>query len=182
MPLGVGLRASRKLRHVPKRIAGEEGVLAWVGWSVVGSPHRGYSGTLPQSHVSDSEGVIMETAKSTLLPVNRFPLLALLVSVCIAGQLHAGSFSYSDFSSTAGLTLNGNAAQSGSVLRLVPNVDSQSGTAFRTSAISLDGTTAFSTAFEFNVSTDPGDPLMAFHSCCRTMPPEPMPWVRAGRD
>jgi hypothetical protein len=65
--------------------------------------------------------------------------------------------SYADFSSVAGLTLNGDAAQSGNVLRVVPNVDSQEGTAFLTTAVPFDATTGFSTAFEFNIATDVND-------------------------
>ena len=88
-------------------------------------------------------------------------LLALVPFVCVlaAGQASATSFNYTDFSTTAGLTLNGNAAQAGNLLRLVPSVASQAGTAFVTSPISLSNTTGFSTAFEFNVTTDPSSSL-----------------------
>jgi hypothetical protein len=82
-------------------------------------------------------------------------LLVPLAWVLSVEQAAATSFSYADFSSTAGLTLNGNAAQAGSVLRVVPSVASQAGTAYRTAAEPLNATTGFSTAFEFNVSTDP---------------------------
>jgi hypothetical protein len=80
-------------------------------------------------------------------------LAGLLVSVLSAGQAVASTFSYSDFSSTAGLTLNGAAAQAGNALRLVPSSDTQSGTAYQTAAVPLSGTTAFSTAFEFLVTS-----------------------------
>jgi hypothetical protein len=88
-----------------------------------------------------------------------------LVSVILAlsaGQAVAVSVTYTDFSSTAGLTLNGNAAQAGSVLRVVPSVDSQAGTAFLTAPVSFNSTTGFSTAFEFNVTTDIGNPTDGF--------------------
>ncbi len=78
-----------------------------------------------------------------------------LALVAFTEQAAADTFSYTDFSSTLGLQLNGNAAQAGSALRLVPSVDSQSGTAFRSTAVALDATTSFSTAFKFNVSIDP---------------------------
>lgn len=88
-------------------------------------------------------------------------LLVLLVSVLSAGQAVASTFSYSDFSSTAGLTLNGAAAQAGNVLRLVPSSDTQSGTAYQTTAVPLNGATAFSTNFEFLVTSDPNSSLGA---------------------
>jgi hypothetical protein len=43
---------------------------------------------------------------------------------------------YTDFSSVAGLQLNGNAAQAGNVLRVTPATYGQSGSAFSTSAVS----------------------------------------------
>ena len=85
--------------------------------------------------------------------------LVLGLSVDLASATTAN---YADFSSTTGLTLNGNAAQVGNVLRLVPNVATQSGTAFLTTAISLDAATAFSSSFKFNVTTDPGNPTDGF--------------------
>jgi hypothetical protein len=80
-------------------------------------------------------------------------LVPLLLALPVQ-QAAAISFSY-DFSSAAGLTLNGNAAVAGNVLRLVPSADTQSGTAYHSAAVPLDGTTSFSTAFSFNISTDP---------------------------
>jgi hypothetical protein len=96
-----------------------------------------------------------------MLPGRRLLLLGLLVSVLTAGQAVAGIFSYSDFSSMAGLTTNGDAAQAGNVLRLVPSSDTQSGTAYQTIAVPLNGTTAFSTSFEFLVTSDPNSSLGA---------------------
>ncbi len=92
----------------------------------------------------------------------RISLLApflLVVSVAPAAAITAN---YTDFSSVAGLTLNGNAAQAGNVLRLVPNIDTQAGTAFLTSAVSFDASTGFSTSFKFNVATAAGDPTDGF--------------------
>lgn len=86
------------------------------------------------------------------------PLVSFLC-VLSAGQVSAVTFSYPDFSSTAGLTLNGDAAQAGNVLRLVPSVDSQSGTAFWSTPISLGNATGFSTEFVFNVTNDPNSTL-----------------------
>lgn len=68
-------------------------------------------------------------------------------------------FSYPNFASTAGLTINGNAATAvtgdGSVLRLTPSVASQHGSVFTTSQISLGAGASFSTFFQFRF-TIPG--------------------------
>jgi hypothetical protein len=88
-------------------------------------------------------------------------LLPLLV-VLAADPACATSANYTDFFDITGLTLNGDAAQAGTALRLVPNVDTQSGTAFLSSAVAFDATTAFSTAFKFHVATSVGDPTDGF--------------------
>jgi hypothetical protein len=69
----------------------------------------------------------------------------------------AATITFADFSSTAGLTLNGsatnvNTAADGWVLRLVPATTSQSGSAFSTASINAN---QFSTAFDFRL-TNPG--------------------------
>jgi hypothetical protein len=56
---------------------------------------------------------------------------------------------YPDFSSVAGLTINGNAAQVGNVLRVTPAIDGQSGSVFSTSTVSLAVGASFSTQFQF---------------------------------
>lgn len=56
---------------------------------------------------------------------------------------------YPDFSNVAGLTINGNAAQVGSVLRVTPALGGQAGSAFSTSAVSLAANASFSTYFQF---------------------------------
>ncbi|WP_341676748.1 PEP-CTERM sorting domain-containing protein [Niveibacterium sp. SC-1] len=76
--------------------------------------------------------------------------LACLAGFASAG--HAATITYSDFSSTAGLQLNGNAAQVGNVLRLTPADFFQSGSAFTSSALGLDVDASFSTAFRFRLS------------------------------
>jgi legume-like lectin family protein/PEP-CTERM motif-containing protein len=62
---------------------------------------------------------------------------------------------FPDFSNVAGLTLNGNAAQVGNVLRLTPATFSQAGSAFSTDPISLASNASFSSAFRFRL-TNPG--------------------------
>ena len=56
---------------------------------------------------------------------------------------------YPDFSSVAGLTINGNAAQVGNVLRVTPAIDGQAGSAFSTNTVSLASNASFSTYFRF---------------------------------
>ena len=87
---------------------------------------------------------------SRLLPMAALGLCALLPAAPAA----ALTFNYTDFSSVAGLNINGDAAQSGSVLRLVPSTDTQSGTAYYGTPLGLGTGNTFSTAFEFNVTTD----------------------------
>jgi hypothetical protein len=84
----------------------------------------------------------------------KYLLLISFVLVLSAGLATATTVTYGDFSSVAGLTLNGDAAQAGSVLRVVPSADTQSGTAYLTNVVPFDSATSFSTAFEFNVSND----------------------------
>jgi len=82
--------------------------------------------------------------------------LAVAVGILtLAGQAGAAVISYPDFSSVAGLTLNGNAAQVGNVLRLTPADYGQSGSAFSTSTVSLASNASFSTFFQFRF-TNPG--------------------------
>ena len=67
----------------------------------------------------------------------------------------ATTITYTDFSSTAGLQLNGNAAaaidgSSRNVLRVTPSTFGQAGSAFSTSAVTLGADVSFSTKFSFN--------------------------------
>jgi len=67
-----------------------------------------------------------------------------------AGSLFA-DFTYTDFSSTSGLQLNGNAASVDNVLRLTPANYWQAGSAFSTNTVSLASNASFSTFFQFNM-------------------------------
>jgi hypothetical protein len=73
--------------------------------------------------------------------------------------MSANSFAYNGFASTAGLTLVGSAGTKttgdGTVLRLTPSLDSQSGAAYSTSAFTLGASDTFSTQFQFRF-TNPG--------------------------
>jgi hypothetical protein len=75
--------------------------------------------------------------------------------MCSIGTAQAVTITYADFSSTSGLTLNGNAAQVGTVLRVTPANFGQAGSVFSTNSISLAANVSFSTAFQFRF-TDPG--------------------------
>ncbi len=77
---------------------------------------------------------------------------AALVALC-AGPAGAQSFSYPDFSSTAGLTLLGNAAVSGTDLRLTPALEGQSAAVWRTTKNRVQH--GFTTEFKFRM-TEPG--------------------------
>jgi hypothetical protein len=61
---------------------------------------------------------------------------------------------YPNFSSVAGLTLNVNAAQSGSVLRVVPSVLSQRGAAYYSTPVTVEN--GFDTTFTFQTSAPSG--------------------------
>lgn len=86
----------------------------------------------------------------------------LLLAGLSAGLAAAGTITYGDFSSMAGLTINSDASQAGSVLQLVPFLTGQAGSAYLTTPIALDGSTGFSTSFEFDVTTDISDPTDGF--------------------
>jgi hypothetical protein len=60
--------------------------------------------------------------------------------------------SFPDFSDTSGLTLNGDAAQSFSALRLAPALENQAGSAFTSSSIDLGPGGTFSTQFSFKIT------------------------------
>jgi hypothetical protein len=81
---------------------------------------------------------------------------AAAILAAAATRADATTITFSDFSSTAGLTLNGSAASTitgdGAVMRLVPANFSQSGSVFSSASINASN---FSTAFTFRL-TDPG--------------------------
>ncbi|MBI5688732.1 MAG: hypothetical protein HZC55_01445 [Verrucomicrobia bacterium] len=70
----------------------------------------------------------------------------------LAVTAQATTITYNDFNSTAGLTLNGNAARVGDVLRLTPATTGQSGSAFSTSTVNLSNNASFSTRFQFQIT------------------------------
>ncbi len=87
----------------------------------------------------------------------RATTLAIGMALAFGLSLNASAttITYTDFSSTAGMQLNGNAASAvdGSarnVLRVTPSAYGQSGSAFSTSAVTLGADVSFSTKFAFN--------------------------------
>jgi hypothetical protein len=85
----------------------------------------------------------------------RASALVLAVTLGFAGSASATTIVYNDFSSTAGLQLNGNAAaaidsSSRDVLRVTPATGGQSGSVFSTSPVTLGADVSFSTKFAFN--------------------------------
>ena len=96
-------------------------------------------------------------------PFPCFPLRGgALCALALAFTAHAQAgllFNYNGFSSTAGLTLVGNAGTAstsdGTVLRVTPAASGQSGAAYSTVAVTLGPSDTFSTQFQFRF-TNPG--------------------------
>ncbi|HET7590322.1 MAG TPA: L-type lectin-domain containing protein [Solirubrobacterales bacterium] len=86
--------------------------------------------------------------------------LSLFASLALAAPAGAATlFDYPDFSNTAGLTLNGSAAQTGNVLRLTPPEGNKAGSAFGTAPI--DPQQTWQTQFQLHMHDEtfvPGDP------------------------
>jgi hypothetical protein len=82
------------------------------------------------------------------------PVFAACVAFALAASSFAQTISFPDFSSTAGLVLNGNAVQNGSALRLVPSVLSQKGTVWFATPLPVVG--GFDTTFTFQTSVPSG--------------------------
>lgn len=81
--------------------------------------------------------------------------IGMALAFSLSVNASATTITYTDFSSTAGMQLNGNAASAvdGSarnVLRVTPSAYGQSGSAFSTSAVTLGADVSFSTKFTFN--------------------------------
>lgn len=86
--------------------------------------------------------------------------LAALTMVVSTAPLSAATIQYNNFSSTAGLSVNGNAAAvndgSRDVLRVTKSDYSQAGSVFSTSPVTLGSDVSFSTKFAFNFN-NPGN-------------------------
>ena len=73
-----------------------------------------------------------------------------LTAVTLAASLSAQSFTYTDFSNIASLNLLGNAAQSGTALRLTANASNQTGWAWHRTAMPV--VAGFDTTFTFRIT------------------------------
>ncbi len=77
------------------------------------------------------------------------PLLAVLIALAMPAA--AQVVNYADFTSVTGLTLNGNASQVSSALRLTPSLPWQRGSAFLSDPIVLRADASFCTQFAFRM-------------------------------
>jgi hypothetical protein len=78
--------------------------------------------------------------------------IAALAAMAVVTPVLAQSPNFPNFSSVANLTLNGNAAQSGTVLRLTPTLQQQDGSAWFNVKQPVTG--SFTTTFTFRISND----------------------------
>lgn len=100
-----------------------------------------------------------------MLKLDRIAIAACSILVLAAGSAHAATVTFSDFSSTAGLQLNGSAATTvtgdGTVLRLTPAATGKGGSTFTTTQVTLGAGASFSTVFQFRLTNaggiDPAD-------------------------
>lgn len=88
-------------------------------------------------------------------------VIALAAAALATGPAAAADIIYPDFSSTAGLQVNGNAASATDasarkVLRLTPSAPGQAGSAFSTNTVTLATDVSFSSFFQFNLNTPGG--------------------------
>lgn len=93
----------------------------------------------------------MKPSPSTLLRSAPFALLGLLLPAANAATV----LNFPDFSNVSGLQLNGDAAQVGNALRIVPSATFQSGSFFSTAPVTLTTSVSFSTFFSFRISSVP---------------------------
>jgi hypothetical protein len=93
----------------------------------------------------------MKPSPSTLLRCAPFALLGLLLPAANAATV----LNFPDFSNVSGLQLNGNAAQVGNALRIVPSATFKSGSFFSTTPVTLTSSVSFSTFFSFRISSVP---------------------------
>lgn len=87
-------------------------------------------------------------------------LFAAAFVCCAADPANAVTLIYNDFSSTAGLSVNGDAAavsaNGRAVLRLTPSLNFRSGSVFSTNMVSFGPSYGFSTRFTFNINMAKG--------------------------
>lgn len=89
-----------------------------------------------------------------LLMKSFVPLL--VTAAALAVPASAQTIVFNDFSSVAGLQLNGNALQAGNALRLTSAGPNQSGSVFSTTTVNLASDASFSTFFTFRITESGG--------------------------
>src|SRR5437899_12603545 len=86
--------------------------------------------------------------------------LVAAAALCLVPAPALADFSYSNFSDTSQLKLNGNSTTAGSgsnaVLRVTPAAPGQSGSVFSLTPITLSDNYSFSTRFTFNFNSQGG--------------------------
>src|SRR5687767_14398061 len=81
----------------------------------------------------------------------KLPRCLAIAACTIPGPLAAAqSFVYPNFSSTSGLTLNGQAASVGNALRVTPAISGAEGSVFADAPVIVNG--AFDTSFRFQIT------------------------------
>jgi hypothetical protein len=92
-----------------------------------------------------------------------------LAVLACAAPVGAQTFSYPDFNSTAGLTLNGNATTVAPVLRVTPSLSGMTSSVLTDQAVNVNG--SFDTSFAFQITqliNGGADGLGSARSCCST--------------
>jgi hypothetical protein len=93
-----------------------------------------------------------------------YPAALIAVAAACVPAVAAPVINYPNFSNVSGLTINGDAAQVGSALRVTPATFSQAGSAFSTNKVSLTSGASFSTYFTFRF-TSPGGSCDGLGGC-----------------
>lgn len=160
--VAIGARRWRRLRRpqhlasfsterVPKPSSGTTALLA--ATIALGFGYRRMRPKMASVETRDSESCLLgEVCNFRLAKLVAMTLLA----ICSIAKLEAATVTFSDFSNTSGLVVNGNAAQAltadGYVLRVAPTGAFQSGSFFSQTQLNA---ASFSTRFEFRL-TNPG--------------------------
>lgn len=86
-----------------------------------------------------------------ILPTQQETTPEVVLTASTAEAVFDTTINFSDFSNITGLTLNGNATQAGSSLRLTPALANQKGSAFLTTPFTIADDTSFQTHFQFRL-------------------------------
>jgi hypothetical protein len=112
--------------------------------------------TATDSTKSENERAIAANICMPHSDLMRNSVRTLLLVAAAALSAQAASFTYLDFASANGLQLNGDAAQVGNVLRIVPADFFKGGSAFATAQADISAGSSFSTHFSFRIHDNGG--------------------------